>query len=231
MHSRSSYQRHYVLRLLSSTVIALLVVIACFKLPFRQKPRPVGWSNLSIAHSDGYKVVDIQESMGGPITVFGADITGIPTDSAAVETEHEDKPGEAEEELEAKDTATAIVPQNLPVLDFAELMPAILGGIGAYYVHIEYPEEAIQQGIEGLLILTFTVNTDGSTSHIEVTRPLHPLCDSAAVQALRRTAFIPGEHDGQSVRVRMRLPVRFQLIEPNREDPAVVSELTTGASL
>ena len=138
-------------------------------------------------------------------------------------------PGAGEEVLiqEVEDTLAESQDQRfelgkLPVLNFVEHMPAISGGIGAYYIQIDYPEEAIMQGIEGLLVLTFTVNTDGSTSDVRVTQPLHPLCDSAAVRALRRTAFIPGQQDGRLVRVRMRLPVRFQLI--NVADSTGVSQ-------
>jgi hypothetical protein len=46
---------------------------------------------------------------------------------------------------------------------------------------------------------------------IEVAKPLHPLCDSAAVRALRSVQFTPANHDGEIVPIRMHLPVRFKL--------------------
>ena len=103
---------------------------------------------------------------------------------------------------------------TVPVLKHAEIMPKIRGGLGAYYILIDYPEKAISQGIEGSLVLTFTVNKDGSTSNIVVSKPLHALLDSAAVKALRQAHFIPGQNLGESVRVQMRLPVRFKLVKP-----------------
>lgn len=225
MYSRGAHFGNYPLHLSISMAIALLLVIACFKLPLRQKPRPVGWSNQALSHSEGFSLVGVHGEEAGPITSFSE-----AKQSEPVAEPHEDPADEPDLEDEIDSTAASITRKNdtqkLPVLEHAELMPAIPGGIGAYYVHIEYPEEAIQQGIEGLLQLTFTVNTDGSTSNIEVTRPLHPLCDSAAVQALRRTAFIPGQHDGRSVRVRMRLPVRFELIEPAAQLSKLSSEET-----
>ncbi|MCY4233841.1 MAG: energy transducer TonB [Bacteroidetes bacterium] len=104
--------------------------------------------------------------------------------------------------------------QAVPILDYAETMPEIQGGLRAYYILIDYPEEAVNQGIEGKLSLTFTVNPNGTVTDIIVSEPLHALLDSAAVQALRRTRFIPGQHLGESARIRMRLPVRFELVNP-----------------
>jgi len=111
----------------------------------------------------------------------------------------------------------------MPIVDFAELMPEIRGGLAAYYIHIEYPEEAKMLGIEGRLVLAFVVEPDGSTSDIRIVNSLHPLCDSAAVRALRHTSFIPGQHEGQPRRVRMRLPVRFVLVDPDSSNAAVSS--------
>jgi protein TonB len=101
------------------------------------------------------------------------------------------------------------------VFDAAQRMPEIVGGIGSYYIHIKYPEEAIQAGIEGRLVLSFIVEVDGHTTEVEVVERLHPACDSAAVRALRRTRFVPGRQNGDTVPVRMRLPVRFELVEPD----------------
>ena len=211
MYSRAS--QNYSLRLMACLVLALLLVIACFRIPLSQNPRPVGWTNPRPAHSEGFTLVE-QLAEEVPHIAWRAE-----TSTAGSVAERTSDMSDESAPVASVDTTLAqstreVATEKLPVLNYAELMPAIPGGIGAYYVHIEYPQEAIEQGIEGQLQLTFTVNTDGSTSHIQVTQPLHPLCDSAAVQALRRTAFIPGQHDGRSVRVRMRLPVRFQLIEP-----------------
>jgi TonB family protein len=89
--------------------------------------------------------------------------------------------------------------------------PRILGGPGALHLHIHYPAAARRQGIEGRLVVTFTVHPDGWARHIRVDKPLHPLCDSAAVAAIRAVRFRPGTYEGAPVPVRMSLPVRFQL--------------------
>jgi protein TonB len=95
--------------------------------------------------------------------------------------------------------------------------PQIVGGRGSFYLSIEYPEEARRQGIQGRVILDFVVDVDGRTQDIRVLKSLHPLCDSSAVAALERTRFIPGQRDGEKIPVRMRLPVRFQLVNLTAE--------------
>jgi TonB family protein len=90
--------------------------------------------------------------------------------------------------------------------------PEIVGGMGALYHNIQYPQEARDQGIEGRLRLEFTVQADGKVRNVEVVDSLHPLCDSAAVEGIRSVRFAPAEHRGTAVPARMTLPVRFRLI-------------------
>jgi len=98
--------------------------------------------------------------------------------------------------------------------------PEMVGGMGAYYLQIQYPEAARQEGIEGRLRLQFVVNSDGSPEHIEVVEPLHPLTDTAAVRALRSVRFRPALNGGEPIPVWMSLPVRFRLVDSTRTQTA-----------
>ena len=82
-----------------------------------------------------------------------------------------------------------------------------------------------------LVVLAFVVELDGSLSELEVLQSLHPLCDSAAVNALRKTRFIPGRQNGRVVRVRMRLPVRFRLVDPEPTDSTTATQLTDASDV
>lgn len=90
--------------------------------------------------------------------------------------------------------------------------PELVGGKGALYLNIRYPDRARREGIEGQLILGFTVTPDGDARDILVLKSLHPACDSAAVDAVRTAKFVPGKQNGDPVPVRMRLPIRFRLL-------------------
>ncbi len=103
--------------------------------------------------------------------------------------------------------------RDLEVLQFAEEQPEIIGGLNSLYLRIRYPKAAQESGIEGLVLVSFIVETDGTTSDIRVLEPLHPLCDKAVVDAIGETPFTPARQNGKRVRVRMHLPIRFVLID------------------
>ncbi len=111
------------------------------------------------------------------------------------------------------DTTSGV--RSIADLSIKDRHPEIIGGRGALSLHINYPAEAREKGIEGRLTLTFTVNTDGDVRHVVVSDSLHPACDSAAVEALRSVRFQPGTYNGDPVPVRMSLPIRFEL-QPGR---------------
>lgn len=213
MHPRPNENIRYRLRLMVSLAVSLLLVTICFNLPITSSQRPKPW-NPQLGQRG--VIAELQQStfLIPPITDTGIIPGGSPAIDPALATLPAEIPTvQTDSDLESADT-WKIETQTVPILEYAEIMPEIPGGMGAYYILIEYPEEAISQGLEGSLSLIFTVNQDGTTSDILVERSLHSLLDSAAVQALRRTLFIPGRHQGKTARVRMRLPVRFQLIEP-----------------
>lgn len=91
--------------------------------------------------------------------------------------------------------------------------PRIIGGMQQLYLNVKYPKEARKQRIQGRVIVNFVVHETGHVSDIRVLRPLHPLCDSSVVRAVRNTIFVPAEENGERVAVRMALPVRFQLVD------------------
>ena len=214
MRPRSNENIRYRLRLMIALAVSLLLVTICFNLPITSNQRPKPWKPqfgqhgmIAEHHPPAYLLP--------PITRTDIIPGGSPAvDTAPVALPEEITTVQEDSRSESEDT-WRIETQTVPILEYAEIMPEIPGGMGAYYILIEYPEKAISQGIEGRLTLIFTVNQDGTTSDILIERSLHALLDSAAVQALRRTRFIPGRHQGETARVRMRLPVRFQIIEPS----------------
>lgn len=210
MRSAQIKDASYHLHLMIALAASLLVVIICIKLPIRLNSSPKPWKPNFQPHGTN---TEIEQTL-----LILSPATSLESIGSTKGTDMITTP--FNEIIFPKDTIPETTEPHLheattvPVLDHAEIMPEIRGGMRAYYILIDYPEEAINQEIEGRLTLTFTVNPDGTANDILVTQPLHALLDSAAVQALRRTRFIPGQHLGKSVRIRMRLPVRFELVEP-----------------
>lgn len=213
----------YQTRVMLALVLSLLLITLCFHVPWQMPVHVIGWQVRADVDQARLTLVDIQppqpehDGGGPPATQLPA--TALPLD----EVEHEADETSAEEEVPASSPPPAQkLATRQAVLDFADQPPQIVGGLGAYYIHIQYPEAALEQGIQGRLTLTFVVEPDGRTSDVEVLHSLHPLCDSAAVQALRRTHFAPGQQDGKPTRVRMRLPVVFRIVDPEPDDSMAV---------
>ena len=82
-----------------------------------------------------------------------------------------------------------------------------------YESNLRYPEVAIENGIQGCVIVQFIVNTDGSISDATVIRSVDPACDEEALRFINSMPhWTPGQTNGKNVRVRYTLPVAFRLI-------------------
>ena len=110
-----------------------------------------------------------------------------------------------------EDAPAPVNPPEPTVLDVAEIDPELVGGIEALQRGIEYPRFERETGISGQVLVQFVVDEEGRPVRIEVVRSVSPGLDRAAVRAVERARFTPGEQNGRRVRVRMTLPVTFRL--------------------
>jgi protein TonB len=85
------------------------------------------------------------------------------------------------------------------------------GGIEALQKEVEYPDFARKAGIEGRVFVQFVVNEEGNVVQPKVTRGVHKLLNEAALDAVKDLSCNPGMQRGKAVKVRMSLPVNFQL--------------------
>ena len=96
-----------------------------------------------------------------------------------------------------------------------EVMPEPFGGMEAIYKKIGYPEEAIENEIEGVVkVLTF-IDRDGDVIDAQVVEGIGYGCDEAARLAILYHRFKPGLIKGQRVKVQMQIPVEFILSQKN----------------
>lgn len=129
----------------------------------------------------------------------------------SIEEQVENEPEAVEEET----LENALVEES--VFDAVEQMPEFPGGrdqLNKYYEsNLRYPEVAIENGIQGCVIVQFIVNTDGSISDATVIRSVDPACDEEALRVINSMPhWTPGQTNGKNVRVRYTLPVAFRLI-------------------
>lgn len=102
------------------------------------------------------------------------------------------------------------------IYDVTEQMPNFPGGMSQLKSFIQnnlhYPVDAVKDGTEGRVILTFVVEKDGSLTDIKVAKSVSPSLDKEAVRIVKSMPeWIPGKHEGKKVRVKYPLPISFKL--------------------
>ena len=107
-------------------------------------------------------------------------------------------------------------PENY-VFTFVDERPEFPGGgYAALYKwlheHLEYPEIARENNIQGRVYCQFTVNRDGSISEIKVIKGVTPILDREAVRTLQKMPkWKPGKRNGKTVRTQFQVSVAFKL--------------------
>jgi protein TonB len=66
-------------------------------------------------------------------------------------------------------------------------------------IAIEYTRKAQEDGVEGRLVLAITVGADGAVSQVQVTAPVEPSLDAAAVAAVKTWRFQPALRCGKPI--------------------------------
>ena len=75
-----------------------------------------------------------------------------------------------------------------------------------------YPEIAKENGIQGRVMLQFTVGADGQVSQVKVLRGVDPTLDKEAVRVVSSSPkWTPGKQRDRAVKVTYTFPVIFQL--------------------
>lgn len=105
---------------------------------------------------------------------------------------------------------------TVQVIEFGGPEPEFVGGPDSLRAFIArnciYPPQAIEEEIEGKVLVSFIVEGDGSINTIEVVRSVHPLLDAEAVRLISiMPNWEPMIHKGKPVSMRAGLPIMFLL--------------------
>ncbi|MCR5277340.1 MAG: TonB family protein [Bacteroidales bacterium] len=80
------------------------------------------------------------------------------------------------------------------------------------YVYLKYPQEAIDQGIQGRVLVDFIVDEKGNVTNVQVLRSSDPLLDEAAVKVVEASpAWRPARVKGSKVRSEISVNIEFRL--------------------
>lgn len=102
------------------------------------------------------------------------------------------------------------------VYDVVEKMPEFPGGMTGLMQHlsknIRYPAEAHANNIQGRVVVSVIINTEGKVTNAKIVQGVAPSLDA---EALRVTGtmpdWTPGTKDGKPVNVKYTFPVMFRL--------------------
>jgi len=124
----------------------------------------------------------------------------------------------AEKTSMAKKTEKTVVIQdkNSNAFTIVEEMPKFQNGENDLLMYIgnniKYPESAKTNHVEGVVVIEFVVEKDGSLSNHKILRDIGGGCGEEALRVVQSMPnWKPGEENGQAVRVSYKLPVKFKL--------------------
>lgn len=102
------------------------------------------------------------------------------------------------------------------VYEVVEEMPQFPGGLPAAieYIrtNIRYPETALQDNVQGRVIVQIVILEDGTPTQAKVVRSVDPRLDKEAMRVVQSMPpWLPGKQRGKVVKVKYTLPVMFKL--------------------
>ena len=114
---------------------------------------------------------------------------------------------------EAKTTKTDITESVFTAVD---QMPQFPGGDAALMKflsnNINYPRVAMENGVQGRVIVQFIVTKNGSIGEVKIVRSVDRDLDNEAIRLCKSLPnFIPGKMNGKPVNVWYTLPITFKL--------------------
>jgi periplasmic protein TonB len=147
-------------------------------------------------------------------TILPSEAKQATTDELMVQTTKEESDAEVygsdDQALSGQDG----IETNEPFF-LVEVMPSFKGGdINKFREWVQkrtnYPQAAIEAGIQGKVYLTFVIEPDGSVSNVTVVKSVASVIDNEAVKAIQASPkWSPGLQRGQPVRVRYSMWLNF----------------------
>ncbi|GAA5031584.1 protein TonB [Marivirga lumbricoides] len=105
------------------------------------------------------------------------------------------------------------------IFSVVEVQAEPVGGVGAFYEYVasqlkdNYPHQAEEMNIQGIVYVQFVVEKDGSITDVQAVKGIGGGCDELAIKVVRNSPkWNPGRQRGKAVRSRKVVPIRFKLV-------------------
>lgn len=102
------------------------------------------------------------------------------------------------------------------ILQVVDNMPTFKGGQEAYVEflmsNLKYPNEAQNQGVEGIVYVQFIVTKDGKVAEAQIKKGVSKELDAEALRVVNMCPdWNPGSHEGKLVNTIFMMPIKFKL--------------------
>ena len=77
--------------------------------------------------------------------------------------------------------------------------------------HLQYPEDALEQRIEGVVTVSYQVNDDGIVENATVVKSLCPSCDEEALRIVRLLRYEKVRNRGIRLKMNSKLNINFHI--------------------
>ena len=205
-------------------VVALLVVLGAFEWKSAgKKDNVLEAENIAVEEEE---IIPITQDTPPPppdapkIPVFSDDIE-IVDDDMKIDTEMINLEDDANLGVEIKEYIEEVeeetVEEEAIPFQLVETKPSFNGGDANEFSkwvneRLVYPEIAKENGVQGRVMLQFTVGADGKVSNVKVLRGVDPSLDKEAVRVVSMSPkWKPGKQRDRAVKVTYTFPVIFQL--------------------
>lgn len=205
-------------------VIALAVAGTAFAISSKPEPEPYTPPKQDVREQEFEMDRTVQEQEQQPEqqkakTQVLADVLTIVSNDTKIDTPDllfsDDASAFDDFEFEVEEVVENIVEEEIFVT--AEEMPTFQGGDLSKFrnwvmQNVKYPQIALENGIQGNVVVKFVVEKDGKLSNIQVLQSPDKTLADAAVQVLQKSPkWKPGKQRNKPVRVTYTLPVSFQI--------------------
>ncbi len=81
------------------------------------------------------------------------------------------------------------------------------------YQYLRYPQTAVNEGVQGRVIVDFIIEKDGKISNVRIARSVDARLDEEAIRVVEASPkWKPGRVNGRVVRTSMTSPIEFKLV-------------------
>lgn len=181
---------------------------------FQTKKRIIMMNKMKSTSSQKFRVLFFTPILALLIVAFACENQQAKDEHAVIMQNPDNETMPEKDEL-YKNMPITKVPAD-EVFDVVEEAPVPNGGMDGWIEYLidnlEYPKEARQAGVGGVVIVGFVVNEDGSISDSYIEKGIGSGCDEEALRVVSQAPkWTAGKQKGKAVKVRMRLPINFKL--------------------